>query len=120
MQGKGQHVDMALLDCSVGLLASQALHYLVTGTNPPRMGNAHAQVSAYGVFPAADSPIILSPANDGLFCKLLNMLGRDDLLGDARFASNEARLANRPALDTLIAAETARYPREWLPEQCPA
>src|SRR3546814_15096108 len=78
MQGKGQHVDMALLDCSVGLLASQALHYLVTGANPPRMGNAHAQVSAYGVFPAADGPIILAPANDGLLGTLPHTLGRDD------------------------------------------
>ncbi|OGS51546.1 MAG: CoA-transferase [Erythrobacter sp. RIFCSPHIGHO2_12_FULL_63_10] len=118
--GSGQHVDMALLDCSVGLLASQALHYLVTGQNPPRMGNAHAQVSAYGMFPASDGPIILSPANDGLFGKLLHMLGRDDLLGDARFASNEARLANRAELDALIAAETSRHPREWLLEQCHA
>ena len=49
--GRGQHVDMALLDCSVGLLASQAMQFLVTGANPPRMGNEHAQVSAYGVFP---------------------------------------------------------------------
>src|SRR3546814_662777 len=84
------------------------------------MGNAHAQVSAYGVFPAADGPIILSPANDGLFGKLLHMLGRDDLLGDARFASNEARLANRAALDTMIAAETAKHPRDWQLDQCHA
>src|SRR3546814_8637531 len=62
--GNGPHVDMALLDCSVGLLASQALHYLVTGQNPPRMGNAHAQVSAYGMFPASDGPILLSPRSE--------------------------------------------------------
>jgi len=116
--GRGQHVDMALLDCSVGLLASQALHYLTTGTNPPRMGNEHAQVSAYGVFPTRDDPVILAPANDGLFRKLLKVLGRDDLLGEPRFATNEARIANRAELDAMIAAETAKHDRAQLLEQC--
>lgn len=106
--GRGQHIDMALLDCSVGLLASQATHYLVTGENPPRMGNGHAQVSAYGVFPVADGRVVLAPANDGLFRKLLTLLGRDDLLGEERFATNAARLAHRGELDAIIAAETGK------------
>jgi len=116
--GHGQHVDMALLDCSVGLLASQAMHFLTTGTNPPRMGNEHAQVSAYGVFPVADGEVILAPANDGLFRRLLTLLGRDDLLKDERFASNEGRLANRAALDELIAGETAKWQKEELLAEC--
>ena len=116
--GRGQHVDMALLDCSVGLLASQALHYLTTGSNPPRMGNEHAQVSAYGVFPTRDDPVILAPANDRLFRKLLKVLGRDDLLDEPRFATNEARIANRAELDAMIAAETAKHDRAQLLEQC--
>ena len=116
--GRGQQVDMALFDCSVGLLASQAMHYLVTGENPPRMGNLHAQVSAYGVFPTSDDPVILAPANDGLFRKLLSMLGRDDLLDDPRFATNEARLAHRVELDAIIAAETAHRDRAELLKQC--
>ena len=116
--GRGQHVDMSLLDCSVGLLASQALHYLTTGENPPRMGNEHAQVSAYGVFPAKDGEIVLAPANDGLFRKLLRVLGRDDLLGEERFATNESRLANRGELDAMIASETAKHPREELLAKC--
>ena len=116
--GRGQHVDMSLLDCSVGLLASQAMHYLVTGANPPRMGNGHAQVSAYGVFPTRDGQIVLAPANDGLFRKLLGVLGRGDLLDDARFATNEARLANRGELDGIIAGETARYPTSGLLSEC--
>ncbi|WP_341712959.1 CaiB/BaiF CoA-transferase family protein [Erythrobacter sp.] len=116
--GRGQHVDMALLDCSVGLLASQAMHYLTTGTNPPRMGNEHAQVSAYGVFPVADGEVVLAPANDGLFRRLLTLLGREDLLDDERFASNEGRLANRAALDALIAGETAKWQKEELLAEC--
>jgi crotonobetainyl-CoA:carnitine CoA-transferase CaiB-like acyl-CoA transferase len=116
--GRGQHVDMALLDCSVGLLASQAMHFLTTSTNPPRMGNEHAQVSAYGVFPVADGEVILAPANDGLFRRLLSLLGRDDLLSDERFASNEGRLANRATLDELIAGETAKWQKEELLAEC--
>jgi crotonobetainyl-CoA:carnitine CoA-transferase CaiB-like acyl-CoA transferase len=116
--GRGQHVDMALLDCSVGLLASQATHFLTTGENPPRMGNEHAQVSAYGVFPVADGEIVLAPANDGLFRKLLSLLGRDDLLGDTRFATNEDRLSNRDELDAIIATETRKWQMVELLADC--
>ena len=116
--GRGQHVDMALLDCSVGLLASQATHYLTTGENPPRMGNEHAQVSAYGVFPVADGEVVLAPANDGLFRKLLALLGREDLLGEEKFASNEARIANRAELDVMIAAETRKWQLDELLADC--
>lgn len=116
--GRGQHIDMALLDCSVALLGSQATHYLVTGQNPPRMGNGHAQVSAYGVFPVQEGQVVLAPANDGLFRKLLTLLGRDDLLGDPRFASNAARLASRGELDAIIAAETAGWARADLLAAC--
>jgi crotonobetainyl-CoA:carnitine CoA-transferase CaiB-like acyl-CoA transferase len=116
--GRGQHIDMSLLDCSVGLLASQATHYLVTGQNPPRMGNGHAQVSAYGVFPTSDGQVVLAPANDGLFRKLLSLLSRDDLLGEERFATNAARLANRGELDNIIAAATAKWPSAELLSAC--
>ncbi|WP_375290064.1 CaiB/BaiF CoA transferase family protein [Qipengyuania sp.] len=118
--GRGQHVDMALFDCSVGMLASQALHYLVTGGNPPRMGNEHAQVSAYGVFPTSDGEIVLAPANDGLFRKLLSVLGREDLLAEPRFATNEARLENRAELDAVIAGATGGRPQKELLAACNA
>lgn len=118
--GRGQHVDMALLDCSVGLLASQGTHFLVTGENPPRMGNGHAQVSAYGVFPTQDGEVVLAPANDGLFRKLLSVLGRDDLLAEPRFATNAARLANRAELDAIIAAETSGSSTRALLSSCTA
>ncbi|WP_370034617.1 CaiB/BaiF CoA transferase family protein [Qipengyuania mesophila] len=116
--GRGQLVDMALLDCSVGLLASQALHFLTTGENPPRMGNEHAQVSAYGVFPVVDGEVVLAPANDGLFSRLLSLLGREDLLGEEKFATNEGRLANRAELDAIIAAETCKWQMDELLADC--
>ena len=116
--GTGQWIDMSLLDCSVGLLANQAMTYFATDQNPPRMGNAHAQVSAYGVFPTQDGPVVLAPANDALFRKLLSLLGRDDLLGDQRFASNEGRIAHRAEIDALIAGETAGWARDALLAAC--
>ena len=116
--GKGQHIDMALYDCSVALLAHQAQSFFATGENPPRMGNMHAQVSAYGVFPTKDGPVVLAPANDRLFRKLLEVFERHDLLGDERFATNEARIANRVEIDGIIAAETAQWDREGLLRHC--
>ena len=116
--GKGQHVDMSLLDCSVSLLANQAMALFATGENPPRMGNEHLQVSAYGVFPVADGEIVLAPGNDGLFRKLLELLGRRDLLDDTRFASNAGRLTNRDALREELSAATRKWTREALLAQC--
>lgn len=116
--GQGQHIDTSLLDCSVALLANQATSFFATGQNPPRMGNSHAQVSAYGVFPTKDGPVVLAPANDNLFRKLLAMLDRNDLLQDERFATNEARVANRGVVDAMIADETGSWSREDLLAQC--
>ena len=116
--GKGQHIDMALYDCSVALLAHQAQSFFTTGENPPRMGNMHAQVSAYGVFPTKDGPVVLAPANDRLFRKLLEVFERHDLLGDERFATNEARIANRAQIDGIIATQTAQWDREALLAAC--
>jgi len=116
--GKGQWIDISLFDCSVGLLANQAMSYFVAGQNPPRMGNAHAQVSAYGVFPTRDGPVVLAPANDNLFRKLLEVLGRQDLLEDARFLTNEGRIAHRSAVDAMIAEETATWDRSALLLEC--
>ena len=116
--GKGQWIDMSLLDCSVGLLANQAMSFLATGQNPPRMGNAHAQVSAYGVFPTADGKVVLAPANDALFRKLLKVLDRSDLLDDERFATNADRVQHRDEVDGLIAEATARWTRADLLAAC--
>ena len=116
--GKGQWIDMSLLDCSVGLLANQAMSYLATGSNPPRMGNAHAQVSAYGVFPTKDGQVVLAPANDALFRKLLTVLDRADLLEDPRLATNAGRVEHRAEVDALIAEATAKWTRDELLEAC--
>ena len=118
--GQGQWIDMSLLDCSVGLLANQAMSYFATGQNPPRMGNAHAQVSAYGVFPTRDGKVVLAPANDALFRRLLGVLDRKDLLDDERFVTNAGRVANRAEVDALIGEATAKWTREELLAACAA
>ena len=118
MQGRGQHVDIALLDCSVALLANQASYHFTTGANPPRMGNAHAQVAPYGVFPVKDGHVILAPANDRLFTRMVAMLERSDLMQDARFSANAGRVEHAADLDAEIAATTARWTKSALLEAC--
>ena len=116
--GRGQQVDMSLLDCSVGLLANQATYFFTTGENPPRMGNAHAQVAPYGVFAVSDGHVILAPANDGLFHKLMAVLGLGHLAEDPRFAANGDRTANAAALDAEIAAATLGWTKQGLLDAC--
>ncbi len=97
--GRGSHIDMALLDTQVGVLANQALLYLVSGMVPHRMGNAHATVVPYQVFPVADGHIIIACGNDGQFAKLMGVLGAPGMADDPTYKTNEARVRNR---DTLI------------------
>ena len=118
--GKGQQVDISLMDSSVALLSNQATYYLTTGTNPPRMGNAHAQVAPYGVFAVSDGHVILAPANDGLFHKLMDLLGLSHLSTDPRFMENAGRTANAKALDAEIAAATAGWTKQGLLDACHA
>lgn len=118
--GKGQQVDISLMDSSVALLSNQATYFFTTGTNPPRMGNAHAQVAPYGVFAVSDGHVILAPANDGLFRKLMDVLGLSPLSSDPRFAANGDRTANAKALDAEIAAATAGWTKQGLLDACHA
>jgi crotonobetainyl-CoA:carnitine CoA-transferase CaiB-like acyl-CoA transferase len=118
--GRGQHVDMSLMDCSTALLSNQATYHFATGANPPRMGNAHAQVAPYGVYPVRDGHIILAPANDRLFARLMQMLGCEDAAADARFLANADRLANVEALDALIGEATSNWTKAELLDACHA
>ena len=116
--GMGQHLDISLLDCSVALLANQATYHFTTGDNPPRMGNTHAQVAPYGVYPVQGGHVILAPANDRLFAKLLDVLSLESLASDDRFATNGGRVANAQALDALIAEATGRWTKSDLLKAC--
>ncbi len=112
--GQGCHIDLALLDCQVAVLANQAMNYLVLGTPPSRMGNAHPNIVPYQVFPAADGHLIIAVGNDTQFARLCEALGADDLAGNAEYRTNEGRVRQRVALCARIAELTSQVSRETL------
>ena len=109
--GAGQHIDMSLLDTATAFLANQGMNYLVTGNAPRRTGNFHPNLVPYQVFPTADGHIIIATGNDGQYARLCQLLGLSELIDDARFRSNEDRVANRAALIALLEAATATWSR---------
>jgi crotonobetainyl-CoA:carnitine CoA-transferase CaiB-like acyl-CoA transferase len=103
--GAGQHIDMALLDSMVGVLANQGMNYLVSGQVPRRMGNAHPNIVPYQVFPVSDGHVIIAVGNDSQFQRLCDYLGAPDMASDMRFATNSARVQHREELIGLTRAE---------------
>jgi crotonobetainyl-CoA:carnitine CoA-transferase CaiB-like acyl-CoA transferase len=115
--GRGGYVDTALVDSTVGVLANQALNYLVSGKVPHRMGNAHPNITPYQVFPVADGHIIIASGNDSQFVKLCGALGAPDIGKDPAYADNKGRLAHRAELIERLCALTAKFPSaELLPK----
>ena len=113
--GQGQHLDLALLDSLVAVLANQGANYLATGTPPGRLGNDHPNIAPYQVLPTADGSFIVACGNDNLFGKFSKVIGRAELAADARFATNGKRVANRAELTRIISEITAkRSMRHWL------
>jgi crotonobetainyl-CoA:carnitine CoA-transferase CaiB-like acyl-CoA transferase len=119
--GQGQHLDMALLDTQVAMLANLGAGYLVSGKVPGRAGNAHQNIVPYQVFevaPAADGHkdfMILAVGNDGQFAKFCQVAGQPELATDARFARNQDRVRNRAVLVPLLEAiMKLRTKPEWL------
>ncbi|MCD1617605.1 CaiB/BaiF CoA transferase family protein [Salipiger marinus] len=111
--GRGQLVDMALLDVAVGVLANQGMNYLATGRAPRRLGNAHPNIAPYEVLPTGTGEIILAVGNDGQFARLCGVLGLD-LATDPRFVTNEARVAHRDLLRPALVTALAGWEREAL------
>ena len=113
--GQGQHIDMALLDVQVAMLANLSSAYFVSGEAPRRMGNAHQNIVPYHVFRASDEFLIVAVGNDSQFAKFCEVLGVPEWPRDARFATNPARVRNRDLLVGMIAERMrARPAREWL------
>jgi crotonobetainyl-CoA:carnitine CoA-transferase CaiB-like acyl-CoA transferase len=113
--GKGQHIDVALLDVQVAALANQAANYLIGGKAPERMGNAHPNIVPYEDFPTADGDMILAIGNDGQFARFSEVAGHPEWAADARFATNRGRVENRATLLPLLRQATAfRTTREWM------
>ncbi|WP_420566810.1 CaiB/BaiF CoA transferase family protein [Thalassovita sp.] len=115
--GMGQHVDMSLLDCGIGVLANQGASHLLGGTQPKRMGNAHPSIVPYQVFPCADGHFIIACGNDRQFSALCGALGLDGLDSDPRFATNPARVENREDICQRISTVTTRHDKSDLIER---
>lgn len=113
--GQGQHIDMALLDCQVAMLANQNMNYLTTGQAPRRAGNAHQNLVPYQVFAARDGHLIVAVGNDGQFQAYCRVIGQPQLSEDRRFRRNEGRVVHREVLIPLLDAAMKRRSRdEWL------
>ncbi len=113
--GKGQHLDLALLDCQVAVLAYQAMNYLSTGVAPGRTGNVHPNIVPYQPFNTADGSVIIACGNDNLFKKFCEVADCMHLLQDARFATNADRVRNRSDIEPIIDAITRkRSTKEWV------
>lgn len=113
--GQGTHIDLALMDVQVGVLANQALNYLTSGQVPQRLGNAHPNIVPYQAFATGDGYLILAVGNDGQFQRLCRVLECAELARDARFASNSSRVEHRTLLVPELAARLAmRDTDDWL------
>ncbi len=101
--GEGETIDLAMLDVAAGLLANQAMNWLVGGKVPHRAGNRHPNIQPQDVFPAQDGHIVLAVGNDGQFAKLCEAIGRPAWATDPRFARNADRVRHEAGLTPLLA-----------------
>ncbi|GAB3267525.1 CaiB/BaiF CoA transferase family protein [Chitinimonas naiadis] len=113
--GEGQHIDLALFDCQLAMLANVASNYLVGEVNPPRYGNAHANIVPYQAFAASDGHVIVAVGNDSQFARFAELCGHPGWAQDPRYASNKARVTHRTELIPLIQAALSTQPRRhWI------
>lgn len=113
--GKGQHLDISLLDCQVAWLINQGAGYLVSGEVPPRRGNEHPTIVPYSTFPASDQSFIIAAGNDAQFARMCQVIGAHDLAENPKFQKNTDRVLNRneliPAINEYTKKQTAEH---WL------
>jgi len=118
--GKGQHIDMSLLDTAVSVTANQAMNYLATGTPPGRTGNHHPNLTPYQVFDCADGFIIIATGNDAQYRRLCRLLGLDDMATAPDFLTNADRIANREELIRRLTGATSQRSKADLLAACEA
>lgn len=104
--GRGQHIDLSLMDTGVAFLANQAMNYLIGGTPPARTGNYHPNLVPYQIFAVADGHIVIATGNDAQFVRLCTVLGLPGLARAPDYATNKDRVAHRPALIAALEATT--------------
>ncbi|MGU3575025.1 CaiB/BaiF CoA transferase family protein [Brucellaceae bacterium C25G] len=115
--GKGDYIDIAMLDVSAAMLANQAMNYLVSGKTPKQGGNRHPNIQPQDVFPVEDGHIVLAVGNDEQFGRFAKVLGRPEWAEDIRFATNAARVENLAVLHPMICERFNSMPLQyWLKE----
>ncbi len=115
--GKGQHIDIALLETTMSLLSNVSSNYLISGQESERYGNGHPNIVPYQAFQTSDGYIVVACGNDHLYQDLCRLLDRADLATDSRFATNPLRVVNRAELvPVLQEALLQRASDEWLAE----
>jgi len=112
--GRGQCVDVAMLDSVAALLTYQAAIAFATGATPARMGNRHPSIAPYDTFTASDGDFVLSVGNDDQFRRLAEVLKQPELATDPRFATNASRVAHYDALRSALQALFASWTRDGL------
>nr|MDP2189988.1 CaiB/BaiF CoA-transferase family protein [Rhodoferax sp.] len=113
--GEGQHIDMALLDVGMAILANQAAGFLNTGQVPQRQGNSHPSLAPYQDFPTLDGAMLLAIGNDGQFARFCQAVQRPEWGADPRFASNTLRVTHREVLIPAMQALTrTRSTAQWV------
>jgi formyl-CoA transferase/CoA:oxalate CoA-transferase len=113
--GRGQHVDIGMLDSTAALLTYQAAIYFATGQAPVRMGNRHPTIVPYETFAASDGEFVLAVGNEQLWRRFCALLGEPEMASDPRFATNRDRVSHYAVLRPLLAARLHERPRaEWI------
>lgn len=118
--GRGQHIDMALLDVATAVTANQSWNYLATGNPPGLTGNAHPNIVPYQVLPTSDGHFILAVGNDGQYRRFCDLIDRQDLADDTRFMTNSDRVKHREVLVPMLQEETAKRSKAELLAGCEA
>ena len=119
--GKGRHIEMALYDCGLMITGYYGLDALLLGHDPQRYGNAHPSIVPYGMYDAADGPLIIGVGNNAQFDKFCRqVIERPDIVEDPRFATNVERAKNRLVLGPMLKELIASFPRDVLLERLSA
>jgi crotonobetainyl-CoA:carnitine CoA-transferase CaiB-like acyl-CoA transferase len=111
--GKGQYIDISLLDTQVATLSIQGMNYLTSGEVPGLLGNAHPNIVPYAVFPTSDGNIIIAVGNDEQFRRFCDFAGIPDVAKDERYAKNEARVRNRTEVAKIVADVMSKKPTAY-------
>ena len=111
--GEGQMVDVAMLDCQVGILENALARYFVSGDVPGRLGTRHPSITPFQAFDTADGSVVLAIGNDRLWEHFCHTVGRDELAADARFATNALRTQNVAEILPIMAELLRSRPTAW-------